>query len=78
MKFILNKIYPLTNHILPLPQAPKSSGEDVAVISSTCFKLNSLQLRALLEAYAPALDEPPIPQDLVDNVVAVRGGRCCG
>lgn len=51
----------------------QSAPDDIATISSTCFKLNSLQLRALLEKYQPAPDEPRIPQDLVDNVVAVSG-----
>lgn len=40
--------------------------------SSTCFKLNSLQLRVLLENYRPrAPHEPHIPPDLVNRVVAV-------
>lgn len=64
----------------------QSAPDDIATISSTCFKLNSLQLRALLEKYQPTPDEPKIPQDLIDNVVAVsvavleeeeRGGEEC-
>ncbi|KAK4288929.1 hypothetical protein Pmani_038074 [Petrolisthes manimaculis] len=54
-----------------LLQSQKSSADDIATISSKCFKLNSLQLRAILEKYQPLPDEPPIPQDLIDNVVAV-------
>lgn len=34
-----------------LLQGPKSTAEDLANLSSTCFKLNSLQLRALLTQY---------------------------
>lgn len=54
-----------------LLQAPKSVPEDLAAISSTCFKLNSLQLRALLERYQPVPEEPPIPHLLIENVVKV-------
>lgn len=52
-------------------QAPKYTGEDLATITSTCFKLNSLQLKALLVKYQPALDEPRLPHELIDNVVRV-------
>ncbi|XP_053396807.1 afadin-like isoform X3 [Mercenaria mercenaria] len=54
-----------------LLQAPKSSPDDIANISSTCFKLNSLQLRELLERYQPEPMEPPIPHNLIDRVVSV-------
>nr|KAF6340896.1 afadin, adherens junction formation factor [Myotis myotis] len=49
----------------------KYAPEDIPNISSTCFKLNSLQLRALLQNYHCAPDEPFIPTDLIENVVAV-------
>lgn len=52
-------------------QAPKSVPEDLAAISSTCFKLNSLQLKALLERYQPVPEEPLIPHLLIDNIVKV-------
>lgn len=39
----------------------KYAPEDVPNISSTCFKLNSLQLQALLQNYHCAPDEPFIP-----------------
>ena len=53
-----------------LLQAPKHNLNDVAEISQTCFKLNSLQLRALLEQYEPEDDrEPPIPQELIEQVI---------
>ncbi|XP_054451257.1 afadin isoform X3 [Pteronotus mesoamericanus] len=49
----------------------KYAPEDVPNINSTCFKLNSLQLQALLQNYHCAPDEPFIPAELIDNVVAV-------
>lgn len=54
-----------------LLQSPKNSHSDINNISSVCYKLNSMQLRALLENYRPAPDELDIPRDLIDNVVAV-------
>nr|XP_045015357.1 afadin isoform X8 [Jaculus jaculus] len=45
--------------------------DDIPNINSTCFKLNSLQLQALLQNYHCAPDEPFIPADLIENVVAV-------
>ncbi|XP_054265446.1 uncharacterized protein LOC128988204 isoform X2 [Macrosteles quadrilineatus] len=52
-----------------LLQAPKYTAEDLATLTSTCFKLNSLQLRALLQKYQPTPDEPRLPHELIDNVV---------
>uniref|UniRef100_G1SSS9 Afadin, adherens junction formation factor n=1 Tax=Oryctolagus cuniculus TaxID=9986 RepID=G1SSS9_RABIT len=49
----------------------KYAPEDVPSVNSTCFKLNSLQLHALLQNYHCAPDEPFIPADLIENVVAV-------
>ncbi|XP_049641106.1 afadin isoform X2 [Suncus etruscus] len=49
----------------------KYAPEDIPSINSTCFKLNSLQLQALLQNYHCAPDEPFIPTDLIENVVAV-------
>ncbi|XP_036782358.2 afadin isoform X2 [Manis pentadactyla] len=49
----------------------KYAPEDIPSINSTCFKLNSLQLQALLQNYHCAPDEPFIPMDLIENVVAV-------
>ncbi|GAB1603000.1 afadin-like isoform X2 [Argonauta hians] len=54
-----------------LLQAPKNNNDDIANISSTCFKLNSLQVQALLQNYIPEHNEPRIPQSLIDRVVAV-------
>ncbi|XP_045699576.1 afadin isoform X2 [Phyllostomus hastatus] len=49
----------------------KYAPNDIPNINSTCFKLNSLQLQALLQNYHCAPDEPFIPADLIENVVAV-------
>nr|CAB1340308.1 unnamed protein product [Coregonus sp. 'balchen'] len=49
----------------------KYSMQDVQNIHNTCFKLNSLQLNALMTNYHCAPDEPYIPPDLIDHVVAV-------
>ncbi|XP_042796235.1 afadin isoform X2 [Panthera leo] len=49
----------------------KYAPEDTPNINSTCFKLNSLQLQALLQNYHCAPDEPFIPTDLIESVVAV-------
>ncbi|XP_077408984.1 afadin isoform X19 [Vanacampus margaritifer] len=49
----------------------KYSMQDVQNIHSTCFKLNSLQLHALMTNYHCAPDEPYIPPELIDHVVAV-------
>lgn len=39
----------------------KYAPDDTPDINSTCFKLNSLQLRALLQNYHCAPDEPFVP-----------------
>uniref|UniRef100_A0A8B9RCC8 Afadin, adherens junction formation factor a n=1 Tax=Astyanax mexicanus TaxID=7994 RepID=A0A8B9RCC8_ASTMX len=49
----------------------KYSVQDVQNINNTCFKLNSLQLNALMSNYHCAPDEPYIPHELIDHVVAV-------
>ncbi|KAK7151115.1 hypothetical protein R3I93_012144 [Phoxinus phoxinus] len=49
----------------------KYSMQDVQNINNTCFKLNSLQLNALLSNYHCAPDEPYIPPELIDHVVSV-------
>ncbi|KAJ8680884.1 hypothetical protein QAD02_016671 [Eretmocerus hayati] len=54
-----------------LLQAPKYNADELATLSSTCFKLNSLQVRALLQKYHPADDEPTLPPELIENVVRV-------
>nr|XP_061798640.1 afadin-like [Nerophis lumbriciformis] len=48
----------------------KYTTKDVTEIQNTCFKLNSLQLRALLCGYFYAPNEPPIPKDLIEAAVA--------
>merc|ERR1719411_1221824 len=54
-----------------LLQASKSTPEDIATLSSTCFKLNSLQLETLLSRYQPAEHEAPISPDLIQTIVRV-------
>ncbi|KAH9504709.1 hypothetical protein Btru_062619, partial [Bulinus truncatus] len=54
-----------------LLQTPKFSADDVTNISSTCFKLNSLQLQALLTRYIPEPNEPPVSGAFIDRVVAI-------
>ncbi|XP_073483633.1 afadin isoform X20 [Aquarana catesbeiana] len=49
----------------------KYSPQDIPNINNTCFKLNSLQLHALLTNYHCAPDEPYIPTELIENVVSV-------
>ncbi|KAK3098166.1 hypothetical protein FSP39_016827 [Pinctada imbricata] len=54
-----------------LLQAAKSSPDDITNITSTCFKLNSYQVRELLVKYISEPDEPPIPQSLIEGVVKI-------
>jgi len=54
-----------------LLQARKGTAEDIATLSSTCFKLNSLQLESLLSRYQPADHEAPINNELIDTIVRV-------
>ncbi|CAG13217.1 unnamed protein product, partial [Tetraodon nigroviridis] len=48
----------------------KYSVRDAKDIQHSCFRLNSLQLRALLIGYLRADDEPRIPPELTEAVVA--------
>ena len=52
-------------------QAPKATVDELSVVSSSCYRLNSLQLRAILSRYRPARDEPAISPDLVESIVKV-------
>ncbi|XP_030051785.1 afadin isoform X3 [Microcaecilia unicolor] len=45
--------------------------KDIPNITNTCFKLNSLQLQALLQNYHCAPDEPHIPTELIESVVTL-------
>ncbi|XP_036448532.1 afadin [Colossoma macropomum] len=45
--------------------------KDTQKIHSTCFKLNSLQLRALMSKYHYAPKQPHIPHGLIESVVAM-------
>ncbi|XP_044145580.1 afadin isoform X10 [Bufo gargarizans] len=49
----------------------KYTPQDIPNINSTCFKLNSLQLQALLTNYHCAPDEPFIPTELIEHVRSV-------
>lgn len=51
--------------------ARKNTAEDIASVSSICFKLNSLQLKTLLNRYEPAPDEKPISREMIDTIVRV-------
>ena len=65
----------LTRCLCVCLQAPKATVDELSVVSSSCYRLNSLQLRAILSRYRPARDEPAISPDLVENIVRVsRGG----
>ncbi|CAG7837489.1 unnamed protein product [Allacma fusca] len=54
-----------------LLQSPKNTPEELATTASSCFKLNSLQLRCLLMKYQYEADEVPVPSDILDNVIRV-------
>lgn len=53
-----------------LLQTPKTM-DQLATLGATCYKLNSLQIRNLLERYHPEMGEAPMPLDLIDNVAKV-------
>ncbi|KAK2715850.1 afadin-like isoform X2 [Artemia franciscana] len=59
------------SHAAHLLQAPKNTPEDLATVCADCFRLNSLQLRALLRRYQPAPNEPRIPTDIIETVAKV-------
>jgi len=54
-----------------LLESQKATADVVADLSSSCFKLNSLQLRALLQNYKPGRDEQPISPELIERAVVV-------
>jgi afadin len=54
-----------------LLRASKASINDITDISSSCYKLNSIQLRALLNNYIPDVSELPISSELIERAVAV-------
>ena len=54
-----------------LLESEKATTDVVADLSSSCFKLNSLQLRALLQNYKPARDELQISPELLERAVLV-------
>ena len=52
-------------------ESQKATADVVADLSSSCFKLNSLQLRSLLQNYKPGRDEQPISPELIERAVVV-------
>ncbi len=54
-----------------LLEAPKANPDDLSNVCSSCFKLNSLQISALLENYIPSPGEPRIPYEEIQRVVAM-------
>ncbi|XP_037079285.1 LOW QUALITY PROTEIN: afadin-like [Pollicipes pollicipes] len=54
--------------------APKATVEDLSVVTSSCYRLNSLQLRALLGRYRPGRDEPSIAPEIIENIVRMAEG----
>ena len=52
-------------------QAAKASDDDITDVCSACFKLNSMQIGALLQNYIPARDEPRIAPELVSRAVLI-------
>nr|CAB3266623.1 afadin [Phallusia mammillata] len=54
-----------------LLQAPKYLSDDIAAISGTCFKLNSLQLQALLTNYTAEENENVVSSEMIEKVVSV-------
>ena len=54
-----------------LLQASKHDIQDLSVISSNCFALNSLQLKCLLKNYMPAQGEPSISYQLANNLISI-------
>ncbi|QQP51614.1 Uncharacterized protein FKW44_013034, partial [Caligus rogercresseyi] len=54
-----------------LLMARKVTAVDIASVSSICFKLNSLQLRTLLQKYEPGPEESPMSMDMIETIVRV-------
>lgn len=54
----------------------KYAPDDIPNINSTCFKLNSLQLQALLQNYHCAPDEPFIPTVSGCCLIVTQCGTC--
>jgi len=57
-----------------LLQSAKNTAEQLVEQCASCFKLNSLQLKALLERYRSSPEEPPIPPQLIRHIVHVAEG----
>ncbi|XP_025829526.1 afadin isoform X5 [Agrilus planipennis] len=57
-----------------LLQAPKSTAEELANLSAACFKLNSLQLRALLTQYKAEPGEQVAPPAMLEQAARAAEG----
>ncbi|KAI4465248.1 afadin [Holotrichia oblita] len=57
-----------------LLQAPKYTADDLAKLSAACFKLNSLQLRALLTQYKGDIGEQVAPPPLLEHAARAAEG----
>lgn len=68
---------PSPNQATTLLTMDKYAPDDIPNINSTCFKLNSLQLQALLQNYHCAPDEPFIPAVSGWRHGPHGGGRVC-
>lgn len=56
------------NQTIHLLITPKNI-DQIASLGATCYKLNSLQVKFLLERYIPEQNENPVTQELLDSVV---------
>ena len=52
-------------------QAAKHDSQELSLISSSCFALNSLQMKCLLKNYMQAPNELPISTQLCNNLVSI-------
>ncbi|KAE9555476.1 hypothetical protein FO519_001331 [Halicephalobus sp. NKZ332] len=49
--------------------------DQIASLGATCYKLNSMQVRYLLENYVPEVGEPRASRDLIDHVAGLAQGQ---
>ena len=49
--------------------------DQIASLGATCYKLNSLQVRYLLENYVPEVGEPRASRELIDHVAGLAQGQ---
>lgn len=51
--------------------APKHDAQELSIISSNCYSLNSIQIRHLLKNYVQATNEPPLNTQLCQNLISI-------